>query len=199
MSLTLGGISEYDVEGSDLFNHQNTRTEEDIKNSTTCYNCMAYAFGAYEWLLPLDTWSEGAEDVDDILEELGIEYTEDLWDRIRDALVAHIYGDNILMELAIKRKLVMSPSRLRRIKSFDELKDDEYGIVYAAGGDGFHFGRYEDGVWTHKRAKSRIEEVGCEDDVFGKEYNSKRFYFAMKKGEVRDECEGKDFQDYGAV
>ena len=77
---------------------------------------------------------------------------------------------------------------LRRIKSFDELKDDEYGIVYAAGGDDFHFGRYEDGVWTHKRAKSRIEEVDCEDDVFGKRYNSKRFYFVMKKGEVRYEC-----------
>lgn len=184
MSLTLGGISGYDVEDSDLFNHQNTRTEEDIKNSTTCYNCMAYAFGAYEWLLPLDTWSE---DVDDILEELGIEYTEDLWDRIRDALAAHIYEDNILMKLAIKRMLAMFPD-LRRIKSFDELKDDEYGIAYAAGGDDFHFGRYEDGVWTHKRAKSRIEEVGCEDDVFGKEYNSKRFYFAMKKGEVRYEC-----------
>lgn len=30
MSLTLGRISEYDVEDSDLFNHQNTRTEEDI-------------------------------------------------------------------------------------------------------------------------------------------------------------------------
>ena len=48
MSLTLGRISGYDVEDSDLFNHQNTRTEEDTKNSTTCYNCMAYAFGAYE-------------------------------------------------------------------------------------------------------------------------------------------------------
>ena len=145
---------------------------------------MAYAFGAYEWLLPLDTWSE---DADDILEELGIEYTEDLWDRIRDALAAHIYGDNILMKLAIKRMLAMFPG-LRRIKFFDELKDDEYGIAYAAGGDDFHFGRYEDGVWTHKRGGSRIEEVGCEDDVFGKKYNSKRFYFAMKKGEVRYEC-----------
>ena len=155
MSLTLGRISGYDVEDSDLFNHQNTRTEEDIKNSTTCYNCMAYAFGAYEWLLPLDTWSE---DVDDILEELDIEYTEDLWDRIQDALAAHIYENDILMKLAIKRMLAMFPD-LRRIKSFDELKDDEYGIVYAAGGDDFHFGRYEDGVWTHKRAKSRIEEV----------------------------------------
>ena len=72
--------------------------------------------------------------------------------------------------------------------SIDELKDDEYGIVYAAGGGDFHFGRYEDGVWTHKRGKSRIEEVDCEDDVFGKRYNSKRFYFAMKKGEVRYEC-----------
>lgn len=187
MSLTLGRISGYEVEDSDLFNHQNTRTEEDIKNSTTCYNGMAYAFGAYEWLLPLDTWSEDVEDVDDILEELGIEYTEDLWDRIRDALEAHIYEDNILMKLAIKRMLAMFPD-LRRIKSFDELKADEYGIVYAAGAGDFHFGRYEDGVWTHKRAKSRIEEVGCEDDVFGKEYNSKRFYFAMKKGEVRYEC-----------
>ena len=37
MSFTLGRISEYDVEGSDIFNHQNTRTEEDIKNSISCY------------------------------------------------------------------------------------------------------------------------------------------------------------------
>ena len=184
MSLSLGRISGYDVEDSDLFNHQNTRTEEDIKNSITCYNCMAYAFGAYEWLLPLDTWRE---DVDDILEELGIEYTEDLWDRIWGALSSYIYEDDILMKLAIERMLSMFPD-LRRIKSFDELKDDEYGIVYAAGGGDFHFGRYEDEVWTHKRSKSRIEEVDCEDDVFGKRYNSKRFCFAMKKGEVRYEC-----------
>ena len=33
MSLALGRISEYDVEDFDIFNHQNTRTEEDIKNS----------------------------------------------------------------------------------------------------------------------------------------------------------------------
>lgn len=184
MSLTLGRISEYDVKDFDIFNHRNTRTEEDIKKSTGCYNCMSYAFGAYEWLLPLDTWSE---DAGDILEELDIEYTEDLCNRIWDALAFNIYEDNILMKLAIERMLSMFPD-LRRIKSFDELKDDEYGIVYAAGGGDFHFGRYEDGVWTHKRGRSRIEEVDCEDDVFGKRYNSKRFYFAMKKGEVRYEC-----------
>lgn len=184
MSLTLGRISEYDVKDFDIFNHQNTRTEEDIKKSTGCYNCMSYAFGAYEWLLPLDTW---CEDAGDILEELGIEYTEDLCNRIWDALAFNIYEDNILMKLAIERMLAMFPD-LRRIKSFNELKDDEYGIVYAAGGGDFHFGRYEDGVWSHKRGKSSIEEVDCEDDVFGKRYNSKRFYFAMKKGEVRYEC-----------
>lgn len=184
MSLTLGRISEYDVEDFDVFNHQNTRTEEDIKNSASCYNCMSYAFGAYEWLLPLDRHEE---DPGDILEELGIECTEELCDRIWEALELGIYEDNILMKLAIERMLTMFPD-LRRIKSFDELEDDEYGIVYAAGGGDFHFGRYENEVWTHKMGDLRIEEVGCEDDVFGSRYDSKRFYFAMKKGEVRYEC-----------
>lgn len=184
MSLTLGRISEYDVEDFDIFNHQNTRTKEDIKNSTGSYNCMAYAFGAYEWLLPLDTWDE---DAGDILEELGIEYSEELCNRIWDALECNAFDDNILMKLAIERMLAMFPD-LRRIKSFNELEDDEYGIVYAAGGRDFHFGRYEDEVWTHKKGGLRIEEVNCEDDVFGSRYDSKRFYFAMKRGKVRYEC-----------
>lgn len=184
MSLTLGRISEYDIEVFDVFNHQNTRTEEDIEDSTSHYNCMSYAFGAYEWFLPLDTWNEDAED---ILEELGIRYTKELCDRISESLEWNIFEDNILMKLAIERMLAMFPD-LRRIKSFDELEDDEYGIVYAAGGGDFHFGRYEDGVWTHKMGKLCIQEVDYEDDVFGERYDSERFRFAMKKGRVRYEC-----------
>ena len=60
MSLTLGRISEYDVKDFDIFNHQNTRTEEDIKKSTGCYNCMSYAFNAFEWINPINFFCENA-------------------------------------------------------------------------------------------------------------------------------------------
>lgn len=187
MSFALGWISEYDIEDFDVFNHQNSRTEEDIKDTFGDYNCMAYVFGAYEWLLPFDIWNENAGD---IIDELGIGYDYDnrkLCKKIQDALDNGDYDFPILIKLAIERMLTTFPD-LRRIKSFDELKDDEYGIVYAAGGGDFHFGKYEDEVWTHKKGNLEIQEVKCEDEVFGYRYDSKRFYFAMKKGEVRYEC-----------
>ena len=77
---------------------------------------------------------------------------------------------------------------LRRIKNFNELKDDEYGIVYATGGDDFHFGKCEDGIYSHKIGHLWAEKAETEDDIFGYRYNSKRFRFAMKKGAIRYEC-----------
>lgn len=192
MSLTLGWITEYDIDDLDIFNHQNTRTEEEIKNSPGCYNCMSYAFGAYEWLLPIDS---GYDEAGEIVEELigygclngdTHDFSDAFYERIYEALRYGLYNYDILMKLAIERMLRSFPD-LRRIKDFSELQDDEYGIVYAAGNGDFHFGRYEDGVWSHKMGSYPIEAVNNEDEVFGIRYNSKRFRFAMKKGEVRYE------------
>lgn len=184
-SFSLSELNKEKIIQFDLFNSGKTRSYSDIENGDYIedYNCMAHAFGAYEWLIPLKI---DEEDAGDIIEELGIEYSDELCDRLWEDLEFQNYDTPILLKLAVERMLKTFPE-LHQIKSFDELEDDEYGIVYAAGGGDFHFGKYENGIWTHKIGDNPIEEVDCEDDVFGDRYDSKRFYFAMKKGEVRYE------------
>jgi len=173
-----------DVNEVDLFNKQNSRTQDEILENPEEYNCMSYAFGAYEWLLPFDH----CERTYDILDELDIQPSLSTVKEIRDCLEDWGYNHPILIKLAIERMLETFPD-LRRIKSFDELKEDEYGIVYATSWTGdFHFGRYEDGQWSHKQGWSPVAQVESEDEVFGMRYNGKGFRFAMKKGEVRIEC-----------
>lgn len=185
MSLTLGWIHKCDIKELDVFNHQNTRTKKDIKKLIGQYNCMSYVFGAYEWLLPFDPYREDAED---ILSELNIDdYDDILYNEVWDALDETNYSNAILMALAVKRMLKMFPD-LRQIESFDDLEDDEYGIVYAACDYDFHFGRYDDGIWSHKVGNGPIYQEESEYDIFEEKYYSQKFYFAMKKGEVRYEC-----------
>ena len=70
---------------------------------------------------------------------------------------------------------------LRVVEDFDELKEDEYGISFACSYDDFHFGKYEDGIWTAKCGGFPIHEYENEDEVFGDEYDSPRMRFAIKK------------------
>lgn len=87
--------------------------------------------------------------------------------------------------------LLRSFKWLREIKSFKELNDDEYGIVFAIGHGDFHFVRYENGVFTHKMGGMNIETVKkwkqafrtpYGDDV---RYDAGHIFFAAKKEGLR--------------
>lgn len=184
--ITLNFMDKEEIEEKDVFNRNNSHNYSELTSSFNDCNCMSYVFGAYEWMIPFDI-DIGIEDTTDILEELGIDYDEDLCAAIDNALDCLTFEHPLLIKLAIERMLKAFPD-LRRIKNFNELKDDEYGIVYAAGGGDFHFGKYENGIYSHKMGNLSVKEVKTEDDIFGHRYDSKRFRFAMKKGVVRYEC-----------
>jgi hypothetical protein len=87
--------------------------------------------------------------------------------------------------------LLRSFKWLRRVNSFKELHDDEYGIVFAVGHGDFHFVRYENGIFTHKMGGSDIEVVKKWKEAFhspyGDEvrYDAGHAFFAAKKEGLR--------------
>ena len=87
--------------------------------------------------------------------------------------------------------LLRSFKWLRRISSFEELKEDEYGIVFAIGHGDFHFVRYENGIFTHKMGGTNIEVVKKWKEAFRSPYgNEVRYdaghaFFAAKKEGLR--------------
>lgn len=176
--LNLNDLTSDKIEEFDIFNSRNTHNndEEDVWS----YNCMGYAFRSYGWLLPFD----GDYDIiDDILEELNMknaELTDDEKEDLIQDLYNNIYDNSFLIQLAITRMLKFFPE-LRPIDSFEELKENEYGIVYATCSEDFHFGVYEDGVYSHKMGGLPIQTVENEDEIFYGRYDSKRYYFAMNK------------------
>lgn len=142
------------------------------------YNCMSYAFGIYEWLIPFNCYKITPTD---IIKELNLNPdNERLYQHLRFCLDYSDFFDKNMMAYAKKIMLKAFPD-LRVVEDFDELKEDEYGISFACSYDDFHFGKYEDGVWTAKCGSSRIYEYENEDDVFGDEYDSPRMRFAIKK------------------
>lgn len=71
---------------------------------------------------------------------------------------------------------------VRRIKSFDELEPDEYGIVMGFSGKDFHFVKYQDGLISHKTGGKEIEITSTLEEALGKYNKNKPIYFAKKKG-----------------
>ena len=142
------------------------------------YNCMSYAFGIYEWLVPFNCHKVTPTD---IIKELNLNPdNKRLYERLEFCLDYSDFFDKNMMAYAKKIMLKTFPD-LRVVEDFDELKEDEYGISFACSYDDFHFGKYEDGVWTAKCGGSPIYEYETEDEVFGDVYNSPRMRFAIKK------------------
>ena len=71
---------------------------------------------------------------------------------------------------------------------FDDLDSDEYGVVFACGDDDFHFGRYDEGSYSHKQGSYQVEIAANEDEIFGDRYYSDRIYFAKKKDSTYDKA-----------
>lgn len=153
-----------------------------------CFNCMGYAFGCYAWMMPLDAYFEDGSNV-------AIEYsrnnggmTDAMIDAsIIDAVLSAYYANDYLMEVFVDR-ILKDFSDVRVINDFDDLDSDEYGIVFACGDDDFHFGRYDEGIYSHKQGGYEVEIARNEDEIFGDRYYSDRIYFAKKKGSTYDKA-----------
>ena len=151
-----------------------------------CFNCMGYAFGCFAWMLPLDAFFEDGS-------EVAIEYSRNnggmtdatIDASIIDAVDSAYYANDYLMKVFVER-ILKDFSDVRVIDDFDELDSDEYGIVFACGDDDFHFGRYDDGIYTHKQGSYEVAIVEDEDEIFGSRYYSDRVYFAKKKDRMYD-------------
>lgn len=152
------------------------------------FNCMGYAFGCYAWMMPLDAYFEDGSDI-------AIEYSRNnggmidamIDESIIDAVDSAYYANDYLMEVFIDR-ILKDFSDVRVINDFDELDSDEYGVVFACGDDDFHFGRYDEGIYSHKQGCYQVEIAGNEDEIFGDRYYSDRIYFAKKKDSTYDKA-----------
>lgn len=152
------------------------------------FNCMGYAFGCYAWMMPLDAYFEDGSDI-------AIEYSRNnggmidamIDESIIDAVDSAYYANNYLMEVFVDR-ILKDFSDVRVINDFDELDSDEYGVVFACGDDDFHFGRYDEGIYSHKQGCYEVEIAGNEDEIFGDRYYSDRIYFAKKKDSTYDKA-----------
>ena len=158
------------------------------EDNAGCFNCMGYAFGCYAWMMPLDAFFEDGSDI-------AIEYSHNnggisdamIDESIIDAVDSAYYANDYLMEVFVDR-ILKDFSDVRVINDFDDLDSDEYGVVFACGDDDFHFGRYDEGIYSHKQGSYQVEIVGNEDEIFGDRYYSDRIYFAKKKDSTYDKA-----------
>ena len=158
------------------------------EDNARCFNCMGYAFGCYAWMLPLDAFFEDGSNV-------AIEYSRNnggisdtmIDESIIDAVDSAYYANDYLMKVFVDR-ILKDFSDVRVINDFDDLDSDEYGVVLACGDDDFHFGRYDEGIYSHKQGGCDIEIARNEDEIFGDRYYSDRIYFAKKKDSTYDKA-----------
>ena len=158
------------------------------EDNAECFNCMGYAFGCYAWMMPLDAFFEDGSDI-------AIEYSRNnggmtdamIDESIIEAVDSAYYANDYLMEVFVDR-ILKDFSDVRVINDFDELDSDEYGVVFACGEDDFHFGRYDEGIYSHKQGCYEVEIARNEDEIFGDRYYSDRIYFAKKKDSTYDKA-----------
>ena len=159
-----------------------------LEDNAECFNCMGYAFGCYAWMMPLDAYFEDGSNI-------AIEYSCNnggisdamIDESIIDAVDSAYYANEYLMQVFVDR-ILKDFSDVRVINDFDELDSDEYGVVFACGDDDFHFGRYDEGIYSHKQGCYEVEIAGNEDEIFGDRYYSDRIYFAKKKDSTYDKA-----------
>lgn len=187
----------------------NIRRQRNSNNTPEyLYNCMAYAFNSYCWMVPLacqfffDDVYESESEYDDegnIISEPEdyytkkeiTEYTNELWNRIvacggnerdfEDIFCDADFTGKIGYKLVINN-LLNTFKGLRQINSLSDLKEDEYGIIYAAGYGDFHFCKYDpvNDIFSHKMGHLPIEIIGDYEEAFSYRYDGERVFFAMK-------------------
>ena len=142
------------------------------------YNCAGYALGIYDWIYPVNPFDEEPEDI-------AAEFTDNavLYEDILDAAYCGNYERATMIELVVRR-LLANFKGLRVISDFSEVEKDEYGIVYVCNNTDFHFGRYDNGILSHKTGAEPPRIVCDIQEIYSTEeedYGSGRIFFAMKK------------------
>lgn len=152
-----------------------------LKKENKKYNCMGYAFGIYSWLAPIDPYVEEPETFFEEL-KLGNSWKDYCWmDVIEESLEEGDYSNYFLVRVARQRILENFKGYIRQIKSFSSLKEDEYGIVFSYSDWDFHFGRYDNGILSHKMGEEMPCIVDSIDKIFGDKYDGRRYFFALKR------------------
>ena len=182
MGIAINYITRKDLDEYDIFNCQTSIEEKDVEDSD--YNCMSYAFGACEWLYPIDLDEDFVNDmIDEIEWNMNRKMTDDEAKNFIDAFYDKEFDNPLMIHLACMRMLEHFRG-LRIISDFSELENDEYGIAYRCCCDDFHFIRYDDGVYSHKMGIRKVKRIENEDEGWGDRYDSEIIRFAMKKGDV---------------
>lgn len=91
------------------------------------------------------------------------------------------YHTDISLAISVRNILNVIPN-VRKITSFNELNEDEYGVAFAACKSDFHFGVYVPTfrAYCHKMGGRDPQTAKDLNDIFSNKYQSKRFYFAVK-------------------
>lgn len=141
------------------------RTNIRTATNTREFNCMGYALGSEEWLLPNDM--ERFENIfyDDE------HYEDEEYDENKHPK----YGVNYALTASIIAKELAYEYNLKPVERKDMVRGREY-IAFRMGPNDFHFIlRHKNGTWTHKMGNYPIHKIQ-EFLVFSNKWGSKPFY-----------------------
>lgn len=196
---------------SDVFNINHERGP--YRTRARNYNCFGYAFGTYTWLHPFLTdgfiderrdeegWWLTSDKCKSISESITrffpVDKEETTLAAIADNLERNGYDESTLEGVIgagafdtpaavqlIAASILACFSDVRVISNFDELEDDEYGIMMMTKATDFHFIRYnpKSGYYSHKAGGLWITRVEEPLHTFSKNgYYYGLTYFAKKR------------------
>lgn len=177
MDFVINAMTRNEIDEYDIFNYNHTHA---FGCNQTEYNCMSYAFNAYEWLNPIDFYEE---ELDLLIKEAGI-FSKRQKKKFSEAYYNCDFNNHYIRKIMISRLLKFFP-KLRVVKSFEKLKENEYGISFATKPDDYHFVKFENGSYSHKRGGLPIEGIISDVEGFRSHgYNSKIIRFTMPKGDI---------------
>lgn len=164
------------------------------------YNCGGWALNIFEWLIPFLSCGN-VDDFSDFASIRSEEQMDNLYDffydeencesskneingeikkyngDIEEQYYAH-WDHETIIKLSIQH-LLSAFKDMRLVSSFDELEDDEYGIVFATNYEDFHFVRFLDGMITAKCGGLPVKKYHSIDSAM-RDYPYGRTYFARK-------------------
>lgn len=132
---------------------------------------------------------DGEMDILGLVSEITLPEGVDIVTAENDALdlyQRHNYFTPTALQIAALNMLKAFPD-MRKIKSWEELKPDEYGIAYRGNRHDFHFIKYDQitNKYTHKLGYQAVEEISSLKEGFnpeaGFQYDSETIYFAKKR------------------
>lgn len=148
------------------------------------FNCGGYALETYEWFEFYT--KEDNEEVKSIFEELKLNKNDEgLRERIIYQVEGGHFSDINIQKYCVMELLKRTP-RLRPILNYHELRKNEYGVALRFSEDDFHFVKYKNHKFSHKRGE--LKPIELPDEYKGwlgerendQKYYSKIYRFAMR-------------------